>query len=420
MKKLSFLWAFLLFITPCRAEERALEDVIEEVNSAVVMISAENTDGEQALGAGIIVGAEGFVVTNAHVVENAVKTIVSTVNDDVYDAQIVGTDEKTDIALLKIAHPLGLEPAHFGDSDNVRVGNRVFAIGNPYGLGNSVSLGIISAKERDIAQGPYDNFLQTDASVNQGNSGGPLFNMQGEIIGMNTAIFSTDGRNQGLGFATPSNTLQWVMEQLKANGKVVRGWLGIEVGLIKTKDDPSVKQLAVVSMSENSPAASAGLKVGDVIERLGNISLKNARLFSAEVAATAPDTVLPFTVHRDGVVISADIKVAPMPQPQKVDTLPERTEKNDKNWVDVTELGIKGYYDDINQVFVVTEIAEDSDLFDKGIEVGQRLTMFNGKKVFGVEDLRVKIKEAREQNDVTLQFNDDNGVDTVVLNLKDN
>jgi serine protease Do len=354
------------------------------------------------------------------VVENAVKTIVSTINDDTYDAQIVGTDEKTDIALLKIAQPLGLKPARFGDSDNVRVGNRVFAIGNPYGLGNSVSFGIISAKERDIAQGPYDNFLQTDAAVNQGNSGGPLFNMQGEIIGMNTAIFSTDGRNQGLGFATPSNTLQWVMEQLKANGKVVRGWLGIEVGQIKTKEDPSVKQLAVVSMSENSPAASAGLKVGDVIERLGNISLKNARLFSAEVAATAPDTVLPFTVRRDGVVISADIKVAPMPQPQKVDTLPERTEKNDKNWVDVTELGIKGYYDDINQVFVVTEIAEDSDLFDKGIEVGQRLTMFNGKKVFGVEDLRVKIKEAREQNDVTLQFNDDNGVDTVVLNLKDN
>ena len=427
MKPLYLLILLCLWTMPSSAEslqepaqqELSLEDVIESVSPAVVEIAVATTDGEQISGAGFVVGQDGYVVTNAHVVENAAKTTIITTNEDEYSAKIIGIDSKTDVALLQADQPLGLAPAQFADSDNVRVGNTVFAIGNPYGLGNSVSLGIISAKERDISSGPYDNFLQTDAAINQGNSGGPLFNLQGEIIGMNTAIFSTDGRNQGLGFATPANIVQWVVNQLQKNGRVVRGWLGIDVGLVKAKEDPTIKQLAIVSMSEDSPAATAGLKVGDVIERLGNINLKNARLFAGEIAATKPDTILPWTVRRDGVLISADIKVAEMPQAQKENQPAEPIVVNDKNWVHLTELDAKGFYSDSKQRFIITEIDPNGVLAEKGIEVGQSLLSLNNKKVFGVEDLRVKIKEARDIGRMTLQFDNNGEIDTVIIDMKE-
>ncbi len=427
MKPLYLLILLCLWTMPSSAEslqepaqqELSLEDVIESVSPAVVEIAVATTDGEQISGAGFVVGKDGYVVTNAHVVENAAKTTIITTNEDEYSAKIIGIDSKTDVALLQADQPLGLAPAQFADSDNVRVGNTVFAIGNPYGLGNSVSLGIISAKERDISSGPYDNFLQTDAAINQGNSGGPLFNLQGEIIGMNTAIFSTDGRNQGLGFATPANIVQWVVNQLQKNGRVVRGWLGIDVGLVKAKEDPTIKQLAIVSMSEDSPAATAGLKVGDVIERLGNINLKNARLFAGEIAATKPDTILPWTVRRDGVLISADIKVAEMPQAQKENQPAEPIVVNDKNWVHLTELDAKGFYSDSKQRFIITEIDPNGVLAEKGIEVGQSLLSLNNKKVFGVEDLRVKIKEARDIGRMTLQFDNNGEIDTVIIDMKE-
>ncbi len=427
MKPLYLLILLCLWTMPSSAEslqepaqqELSLEDVIESVSPAVVEIAVATTDGEQVSGAGFVVGKDGYVVTNAHVVENAAKTTIITTNEDEYSVKIIGIDSKTDIALLQADQPLGLAPAQFADSDNVRVGNTVFAIGNPYGLGNSVSLGIISAKERDISSGPYDNFLQTDAAINQGNSGGPLFNLQGEIIGMNTAIFSTDGRNQGLGFATPANIVQWVVNQLQKNGRVVRGWLGIDVGLVKAKEDPTIKQLAIVSMSEDSPAATAGLKVGDVIERLGNINLKNARLFAGEIAATKPDTILPWTVRRDGVLISADIKVAEMPQAQKENQPAEPIVVNDKNWVHLTELDAKGFYSDSKQRFIITEIDPNGVLAEKGIEVGQSLLSLNNKKVFGVEDLRVKIKEARDIGRMTLQFDNNGEIDTVIIDMKE-
>ena len=181
----------LILALPLRAEQRLLEDVIEEVNPSVVSIAVDVSDDEQALGAGIIISAAGYVVTNAHVMENAKKITLQLPNGETFAANLVGVDEKTDIALLKVKNPINLEAGHFGDSDAIRVGNQVFAIGNPFGLGNSVSLGIISAKERDIDKGPYDNFLQTDAAINQGNSGGPLVDEAGNVIGVNTNSYTT-------------------------------------------------------------------------------------------------------------------------------------------------------------------------------------------------------------------------------------
>ena len=412
-----------VFSLPVQAEQRSLEDVIEEVNPSVVNIVADTDDEDQFLGAGIIIGADGYIVTNAHVTENARKITVLTADDVEYDAKFIGADNKTDIALLKVEHPLGFEPAHFADSETVRVGNTVFAIGNPFGLGNSVSLGIISANERDIEKGPYDNFLQTDAAINQGNSGGPLFNLDGQIVGLNTAIFSTDGKNMGVGFATPSNIVQWVAEQLKKNGKIIRGWLGIGVQKLRTDDPEQKDKLVVASMTEDSPAAKAGMKVGEVLEAVGEATLRNPRDFSLSIASTAPDTVLPVTVWRDGQELDFEVNVVEMPDKKiTTDEEPEIAELDVENSTrpaaDFPELGMKMYFDDVNFEFTVVEVEPGSDAAAKGIRAGDKFKTVNSQKVFGVEDLKIKLKEAAPLGKATFLFVNDSTVDTITLNLR--
>lgn len=407
-----------------QAEQRLLEDVIEEVNPSVVNIIADVGEDEQFLGAGIIIGADGYIVTNAHVTDNAKKITVLTADDVEYGAVFIGADSKTDIAVLKVEHPEGFEPAHFADSETVRVGNTVFAIGNPFGLGNSVSLGIISAKERDIEKGPYDNFLQTDAAINQGNSGGPLFNMDGQIVGLNTAIFSTDGENMGVGFATPSNIVQWVAEQLKKDGKIIRGWLGVGVQKLRTDDAERKDKLVVASMTEDSPAEKAGIKVGDILEAVGEATLKNPRDFSMSVASTAPGTVLPVTVVRDGQKLDFEVTVVEM-----LERKPDETDKNDHEEVldkenstrpamDFPEIGMKMYFDDVNFEFTIVEVDSNSDAAAKGIRVGDKFKTINNQKVFGVEDLKIKLKEAQAFGKATFLFVNDDSVDTITLNLR--
>lgn len=428
-----FLGIFILelcFALPLQAEQRPLEDVIEEVNPSVVSIAVDVSDSEQALGAGIIISADGFVVTNAHVMENAKKITVQTPDGETFAANLVGIDEKTDIALLKVKKPLNLEAGHFGDSDAIRVGNQVFAIGNPFGLGNSVSLGIISAKERDIDKGPYDNFLQTDAAINQGNSGGPLFNMDGKIIGMNTAIFSEDGKNAGVGFATPSNMVKWVVSQLKQHGKVIRGWLGAAVQNIRTKDNEKENALAVSAMTENSPAAAAGLKVGDKILALGNLSLKNPRLFSLGVAKLAPGTALPITFSRDGQIFNAEITIKPAPEEMKkpesgtvsAEELHSFEELGLDKYkigkaVDFTGLNLSAYYDEKTKELVITKVAANSEAEEKGVKVGDRLVLADGKQIFGTEDMQVKLKQAAG-GVILLQLCDNEGTYGVSLSVR--
>lgn len=418
----------LIFALPLRAEQRLLEDVIEEVNPSVVSIVVDVSDDEQALGAGIIISAAGYVVTNAHVMENAQKITLQLPNGETFAANLVGVDEKTDIALLKVKNPINLEAGHFGDSDAIRVGNQVFAIGNPFGLGNSVSLGIISAKERDIDKGPYDNFLQTDAAINQGNSGGPLFNMDGKIIGMSTAIFSEDGKNVGVGFATPSNVVKWVVSQLKQNGKVIRGWLGMSVQKVFTKDDTNSEALIVSAMEENSPAAKAGLKVGDKILSLGQVSLKNPRLFSYEISKLAPDTEIQATIVRDAQTIETKIIVAKAPEELKV--LPKDNFAEMRSFEELgldkykigkavlfETLGISAYYEETTKELAITAVKNDSEAENKGIKMGDRIVMVNDKPIFGVEDMKVKIKQPVDGK-IKLQLKDSDGAYNVYLNVK--
>ena len=418
----------LILALPLRAEQHLLEDVIEEVNPSVVSIAVDVSDDEQALGAGIIISAAGYVVTNAHVMENAKKIILQLPNGETFAANLVGVDEKTDIALLKVKNPINLEAGHFGDSDAIRVGNQVFAIGNPFGLGNSVSLGIISAKERDIDKGPYDNFLQTDAAINQGNSGGPLFNMDGKIIGMSTAIFSEDGKNVGVGFATPSNVVKWVVSQLKQNGKVIRGWLGMSVQKVFTKDDTNSEALIVSAMEENSPAAKAGLKVGDKILSLGQVSLKNPRLFSYEISKLAPDTEIQATIVRDAQTIETKIIVAKAPEELKV--LPKDNFAEMRSFEELgldkykigkavlfETLGISAYYEETTKELAITAVKNDSEAENKGIKMGDRIVMVNDKPIFGVEDMKVKIKQPVDGK-IKLQLKDSDGSYNVYLNVK--
>lgn len=427
LKLFAYIIALCGIAYSATAEEMSLEDTIAEVNDSVVSIVADNGD-TQALGAGIIVSEDGYVVTNAHVAENADNMLVITTQDETYTAKLVGVDTKTDIALLKVENPQDFKSARFADSDLVRTGNSVFAIGNPFGLGNSVSLGIISAKERDIEKGPYDNFLQTDAAINQGNSGGPLFNTDGEVVGMNTAIFSTDGNNMGVGFSTPSNIVQWVVDELKTNGKVTRGWLGIGLKKVKMENDEQKSRLAVVSMSENSPAEKAGLKVGDILLAVGGLELGNPRIFSLQISETKPDTELPITVLRDGEEQKLSVKVVALPQSK---TEIEKQKENDttdayessynhKSGIEFVELGMVLSYDEENQEVQIEEVDAQSDAATKGLQEGDKFKIIDGHKIFSMEDLKVKLKEAQSRGVVVLQFVDEDGVDTVTIKLKEN
>ena len=424
MKKLCgyiFCLCSLAFAT--NAQVLSLEDVIDEVNPSVVSITSEDEE-TQSLGAGIIVSADGYVVTNAHVAAGGQKITVTTYDDEVYEAELIGMDSKTDIALLKVIHPQNFEPATFADSEDIRVGNTVFAVGNPFGLGNSVSSGIISAKERDIEKGPYDNFIQTDAAINQGNSGGPLFNMHGKIIGMNTAIFSTDGNNSGVSFAVPSNTVRWVVEQIKQNGEVIRGWLGIGVQKIRSSSAEQKNRLIVASMAEDSPAASTGIAVGDILIDVAGLSLKSPRQFSLEISQTPPDTVLPVIVLRDGKEMDLEIKVARMPsenEESKEDTSTEadmQESEAEQSAAAFPELGIKARFDEIKQEFVITEVAKNSEAEIKGIGVGDKFKTVDNRLLFGVEDLRVKIKEAQVVGKISLRLIGEDTIDEITLNLE--
>ncbi|MBQ8436627.1 MAG: trypsin-like peptidase domain-containing protein, partial [Alphaproteobacteria bacterium] len=208
-------------------------DLVEKLTPSVVNIStsskAQSDDKQSTLGSGFILDKEGYILTNSHVVDNA-KDITAILHDNTpLSAVIIGTDKQTDIALIKVDTTHPLFPVQLGNSETIRVGDWILAIGNPFGLGGSVTAGIISAKSRDIASGPYDSYIQTDASINQGNSGGPMFNLQGEVIGINTALFSTTGANMGIGFAIPINQAHFIIKQLKEHGKVNRSWIGLKI-----------------------------------------------------------------------------------------------------------------------------------------------------------------------------------------------
>ena len=259
------------------------------------------TEGQ---GSGFIVDPSGYIVTNNHVADGADKIVVTLQDGRKFDATLVGHDVKTDLAVIKI-NGSDLPHVSFGDSDHARVGDWVVAIGNPFGLGGTATAGIVSARGRDIQSGPYDDYLQLDAPINFGNSGGPVFNVNGEVIGVTTAIFSPNGGNIGIGFAIPANQAKIVTTELRTNGSVERGWLGVQ---IQNLDDelaaslkvPNQQGALVAEVLKDGPAARSGVVAGDVITKFNDREIDSARTLSRVVANTPPNKSAKVTVWRDG------------------------------------------------------------------------------------------------------------------------
>jgi serine protease Do len=275
----------------------------------------------QSLGSGVIISADGYIVTNNHVIEDAEEIKVRCTNHEEYDAKVIGRDPKTDVALIKIEPRNGLTFIHFGDSDKLRVGEWVVAIGNPFGFENTVTAGIVSGKGRTIGGGPYENFIQTDASINMGNSGGPLFALNGDLVGINSAIFSRTGGNIGLGFAIPANMVKNVVDQLKDHGIVTRGWLGVMIQHVtaelaeKFGLDRPIGAL-VGEVMKDSPAAKAGIKQGDVIIEFMGKEISSMSTLPALVAQTPVGTKAELMVIRDGKKKKITVKLGKLDEEQ--------------------------------------------------------------------------------------------------------
>jgi len=266
---------------------------------------------QKSLGSGFIISKDGYILTNNHVIEKATEIRVRLLNKEEFKAKVIGRDPKTDIALIKIKANHSLSAATLGDSDALRVGDWVIAIGNPFGLGHTVTVGIISAKERIIGAGPYDNFLQTDAAINPGNSGGPLVNLEGEVVGINTAIVA---QAQGIGFAIPINMAKYILSQLKERGKVMRGWLGVMIQEVTPEIAHAlglkeVKGALVADVTPGSPADKADIRRGDVIIEYNGKKIEEMNELPRLVANTPVGKSVPIKIWRNGKIRQLTVKV---------------------------------------------------------------------------------------------------------------
>jgi serine protease Do len=284
-----------------------------------------------SLGSGFVIDPSGLIVTNNHVIASADQITVTLSDDTALQAQVIGRDSVTDLALLKVEPKAPLTAATWGDANKARVGDWVLAIGNPFGLGGTVTAGIISATARDIRSGPYDDYLQTDASINRGNSGGPMFNLSGEVIGINTVIYSPSGGSIGIGFAIPSALAQPIIEQLKATGKVERGWIGARIqpvtdDIAETVGLDKSRGAMIASIDPGSPAAQAKLQPGDLILSYDGKPIERSRQLPRLVADTPPDKQVKVTIWRDGKEHEVELKMAVL-NPNRPAPAPPEPEK---------------------------------------------------------------------------------------------
>jgi serine protease Do len=364
-----------------------------------------------SLGSGFIVGAEGYIVTNNHVIEDADEITVILHDDTNLKAQLVGHDTKTDIAVLKVDAGKPLPFVKFGNSDKSRVGDWVVAIGNPFGLGGTVTQGIISARARDIQSGPYDDYLQTDASINRGNSGGPMFNMAGEVIGVNTAIFSPSGGSIGIGFAIPSSLASPVVEQLLKYGKTRRGWLGVRIQTVTEDIAESLgldkaRGALVAGVTDQGPAEKAGLEAGDVILRFDGRDVAEMRRLPRIVAETPIDKDVNVTIWRKGREQTIKARVGELKEEEVATAKQEDTKREQPPAPGVSVLGLtlsdltsalRSQFKLANDAkgVVVVDVASDSAASQKGIRPGDLIVEVAQDKVDSPDDVKTKADKAR-------------------------
>jgi serine protease Do len=316
-----------------------------------------------SLGSGFIIDASGLIVTNNHVIANAEQINVTLSDNTALQARVIGRDAVSDLALLKVDAKAPLPAANWGDSTKTRVGDWVLAIGNPFGLGGTVTSGIISATARDIHAGPYDDFLQTDASINRGNSGGPMFNLAGEVIGINTAIFSPSGGSIGIGFAIPSAFARPIIDQLKATGKVERGWIGAQIQPV-TNDIAEAIGLdkshgaMIATIDPASPAAEVKLRPGDVILAYDGKSIERSRQLPRLVADTAPAKSVRLSIWRDGKTRDVELKVAALDPNRAPPPEPEVEKPKPPPSIDALGLKLAKLTPDLRKQFSLTDAAK--------------------------------------------------------------
>jgi serine protease Do len=370
--------------------------------------------GATALGSGFIIDPSGYVVTNNHVVDDATGIEVTLTTGKTYPAKLVGTDKKTDLALLKIESDEPLPAVSFGDSDALKVGDWVMAVGNPFGLGGSVTAGIVSARGRDLHAGPFDDFLQIDASINQGNSGGPTFSMAGEVIGINTAIASPNGGSVGIGFAVPSNLAKPVIAALREHGSVERGWLGVQIQEVTPEIAAAVglekPAGAIVSqVLPDSPAAKGGLKQGDVILGFGGSAIGEMRDLPRVVAATNAGEKVDVEIWRDRKEHSVSIKIDKLQESDEVAANDEAPTPTRPGGESVEPLGLElaaltpdlrqqlGIADDVDGVLVM-DVAAEGPAAEQGLQPGDVIQQVGSEPVTTPEQVATLAKAAQAEN----------------------
>ncbi|MGB9153437.1 MAG: DegQ family serine endoprotease [Alphaproteobacteria bacterium] len=370
-----------------------------------------------ALGSGFIIDPSGYIVTNNHVIDDADEITVILQDDTNLKATVVGRDTKTDLALLKVTPKKPLTAVTFGDSDKVRVGDWILAIGNPYGLGGTVTAGIISARARDIQSGPYDEYLQTDAPINRGNSGGPMFDMDGNVVGVNTAIYSPSGGSIGIGFAIPSALAKNIVDQLKSNGHIRRGWLGVRIQNVSQDIADSLgmgepRGALVSSATPDGPAAKAGIQVGDVIVSFDGKEVPDMHRLPLMVAETDVDKTVDVGVIRKGQPVTLKVKVGELSvkdTEDENDTKKEPATPATPNVEKIDDLGVSvaPLTDALRTRFdikkgvagvVVTALSPDSVAADQGVQVGDVISEASQQEVKATKDVAEAAKQAKKNS----------------------
>jgi len=361
-----------------------------------------------ALGSGFIIDASGTIVTNNHVIGEAAKVEVTLQDNSKYTARIVGRDKRTDIAVLKIKADKPLPYVSFGDSNAAQIGDWVIAVGNPFGLGGSVTTGIISARGRDINAGQFDDFLQIDAPINRGNSGGPTFNLKGEVIGINTAIYSPNGGSVGIGFAVPSNVAKTVVAQLEQHGKVSRGWLGVQIQEMTPAIAASLglqgqHGALIAAVTANSPGAEAGLKQGDVVLSFNGTEITQLRDLPRAVSAMAPGSAATLTVWRNGQKTELQAKVGEAPENPRVAAASDNGAQSDEDRAQAAGLHFGSMTADMRRELhlgrditgvVITSVDDGSAADALGLTRGDVVLAINQQPVGTPQEAAQKLKEA--------------------------
>ncbi len=361
---------------------------------------------QRALGSGFIIDPAGYIVTNNHVVEGARDVSVTLTDGDKFKARVIGRDSKTDLALLKIDAGHALPYVAFGDSDNAHEGDWVIAVGNPYGLGGTVTAGIISAHGRNINSGPYDDFMQIDAPINPGNSGGPLFNQTGQVVGIDTAIYSPSGGSVGIGFAIPSNVAKSIVAQLREHGKVTRGWLGIAMqpltpALAKAAGLSSADGVLVDSITDGSPAAHANLQQGDVITAFDGKPIKDARDLAMAVADTPAGKTVGVTVWRDNHSRRIDVTIRNQESEKLASAAPADASQASPVGMSLEPL-TPDLRDQLNlpanaSGVLVGEVQPGSAAEESGVEAGDIIQRVANDPVRSPQQVAAAIRTARQQ-----------------------